>query len=133
VNKFYEKAIYKTENNCRVAGFPTCGCPTRFLRSADKNVGDTADRNVCATLAAPSSPTRDYANNFQSIIFAQLAFGEFRRSNRLAVVFDHDTAWKKVLRHQELLEGARQLGGHFFAIRDDGNTSRGFIHRFASI
>jgi hypothetical protein len=38
----------------RIAGFPTCGSQETtsglgLARSADRNVGDTADRNVCAT------------------------------------------------------------------------------------
>ena len=49
----------------------------------------------------------------------QLAFGEFGRGNRIAVVLDDDAAREKVLRDEEFLERARQLSRHLLAIRDD--------------
>jgi hypothetical protein len=57
--------------------------------------------------------------DLQAVPVLNLHTGKLRRANGIAIEFDDHTAWKKILRHEELFKRTRQFGLDFATVGND--------------
>jgi hypothetical protein len=60
-------------------------------------------------------------NDLETVSGAEGALGELRRSHGVSIVLHDHTSREQPPTHQELLDRARELGRHGFAIGDHGH------------